>query len=152
MSLLRSLSPLILLLSFAFSTPAQAGAVNRTLLGGLAIDGYDSVAYHLEQRAVKGRREFRHDWNGATWQFANADHLQRFKAEPQRYAPQYGGYCAYAVAAKNELVDIDPEAFTLVDGKLYLNYSTSIRAQWESRRAQYITQGDRHWPALRDQN
>ena len=131
-----------------FSASASAATINKTLLGGLAVDGYDVVAYHSDHQALKGKREFRHDWNGATWQFASAAHLQQFKTDPARYAPQYGGYCAYAVAAKNELVDIDPEAFTIVDGKLYLNYSKKIQAQWEARRSDYIAQGDRHWPGL----
>lgn len=145
--------PLVVLLlsicaGFSISAAAAGPAVNKTLFGGLAIEGYDTVAYHVEQRPVKGQSAFRHSWNGASWQFASAANLKRFVAEPARYAPQYGGYCAYAVAAKNELVGIDPEAYTLVDGKLYLNYSKKIQAQWEADRAQFITQGDRNWPAL----
>ena len=150
MNIRTPLAVLLLSLCAGFSVSAAAAetAVNKSLFGGLAIDGYDTVAYHLEQRPVQGKSEFRHQWNGATWQFASAANLKRFAAEPARYAPQYGGYCAYAVAAKNELVGIDPDAYTLVDGKLYLNYSKKIRAQWEASRAQFITQGDRNWPAL----
>lgn len=127
---------------------AQAAAINTSTFGNLAVDGYDVVAYHTEHKAVKGQREFRQNWQGAIWQFASAAHQKQFAADPARYAPQYGGYCAYAVGAKNELVDIDPEAFTLVGDKLYLNYSKKVRTLWEADRAHYIEAGDHNWPAL----
>ncbi len=126
----------------------QAATLNTTTFGNLAVDGYDVVAYHTEHKAVKGQREFRETWQGAVWQFASAAHQKQFAANPARYAPQYGGYCAYAVGAKNELVDVDPEAFTLVGDKLYLNYSKKVQALWEAERAHYIEAGDRNWPAL----
>ncbi|MGH8445701.1 MAG: YHS domain-containing (seleno)protein [Solimonas sp.] len=130
---------------------AQAGSpINKSTFGDLAVDGYDVVAYQTNHRAVPGKREFQTDWQGAHWRFASAEHLKAFTSEPQRYAPQYGGYCAYAVAAKNDKVDIDPEAYTVLDGKLYLNYSKKVQAQWEADRAHYIEVGDRNWPALRD--
>lgn len=127
---------------------APAATLNTTTFGHLAVDGYDVVAYHTEHKAVKGLREFRQTWQGAIWQFASAAHQKQFAADPARYAPQYGGYCAYAVGAKNELVDIDPEAFTLVGDKLYLNYSKKVQTLWEADRTHYIEAGDRNWPAL----
>ena len=135
----------------AASTAAFAGSpINTTLFGKLAVDGYDVVAYQTDHKAVKGKAEFRYSWQDANWQFASADHLAAFKADPQRYAPQYGGYCAYAVAAKNDKVDIDPEAFTVLGNKLYLNYSKEIQAQWDADRTHFIELGDRNWPALRE--
>ena len=97
----------LLLLGSQTATAAEI-SVNKSLFGGLAIDGHDAVAYHLDHRAVKGQSQYRYPWHGAIWSFANAENLKRFSAEPARYAPQYGGYCAYAVAAKNERRDVDP--------------------------------------------
>ncbi|WP_020649701.1 YHS domain-containing (seleno)protein [Solimonas variicoloris] len=137
-----------LLLAGAALAAHAAPLINQSRFSHLAVDGYDVVAYQTEQRAVEGKAEFQTRWHDAHWRFASAAHLAAFKADPERYAPQYGGYCAYAVGAKNELVDIDPEAFTVVDGKLYLNYSPKIRAQWDADRARYIEAADRNWPAL----
>ena len=136
----------------AFSAGALAGSpINKTLLGGLAVDGYDVVAYQTDHRPVEGKRDFQTDWQDATWRFASAEHLKMFKADPERYAPQYGGYCAYGVGAKNYKVGIDPGAFTVIDGKLYLNYSKDVQTLWDADRAHFIQTADRNWPALRDQ-
>lgn len=129
---------------------AQADArINKSLFGALALDGYDAVAYQTEHRATPGKAAFTYRWQNANWRFTSAEHLNAFKAEPERYAPQYGGWCAYALGAKDELVDVDPEAFSVVDGKLYLNYSKAVRAQWEADRAALIEAADRHWHARR---
>lgn len=136
------------LATFGFNSAAHAGSpINTTTFGNLALDGYDAVAYQSDHKAEKGKSDFRTEWHGAKWQFATAGHLQAFKADPERYAPQYGGYCAYAVA-KNDLVDIDPEAFTVLDGKLYLNYSKDIQKKWNADRANYIEKADKNWPGL----
>ena len=133
----------------AASTSAHAGGpINTSLFGKLAVDGYDVVAYQTDHKAVKGKADFRYSWHDANWQFASAEHLAAFKADPQRYAPQYGGYCAYAVAAKNDKVDIDPQAFTVLGDKLYLNYSKDVQAKWNADRAALIEKADRNWPAL----
>jgi YHS domain-containing protein len=134
----------------AFCGAAHAAPLNTTIFGHLAVDGYDVVAYQTDHAAVKGKSDFRYEWQGAKWQFASAEHLKAFQADPERYAPQYGGYCAYAVADKR-LVDIDPEAFTVLDGKLYLNYSKDIQKKWDADRAHYIEKADRNWPGLSGQ-
>jgi len=144
---LRSHIAAIGLLVATVAGSAQAATINTTTFGHLADDGYDVVAYQTDHKAVKGSSSFRYDWNGATWQFASEEHRKAFIAMPEHYAPQYGGYCAFAVA-KNDLVDVDPEAFTVVDGKLYLNYSKKIQAQWEADRANFIQKADRNWPGL----
>jgi YHS domain-containing protein len=115
----------------------------------LAIKGYDPVAYFLENRPVEGLAEFEYDWQGATWRFANAEHRQRFIDDPQAYAPQYGGYCAYAVA-NGSTAGIDPTQFSVVDGKLYLNYSRRIQSRWLEDRAGYIASADEQWPEIRE--
>ena len=131
--------------------PGAAAAVDPVYSAGLldpvAIARADPVAYFTEGRHVPGDAEFEAEWNGATWSFASAAHRDAFLAEPARYAPQYGGYCAYAVAHGNT-VRIDPKAWSVVDGKLYLNYSRSIQEKWQAKRALFIVRADEIWPAL----
>lgn len=117
---------------------------------GLAIDGYDPVAYFTEQKPVKGSSEFRTDYHGATFQFASAAHREAFVAEPAKYAPQYGGFCAYGMAKGYKAV-IDPAAFTVVHEKLYLNYSESVRTRWLSDIPGYIQKADANWPEVQRQ-
>src|SRR5262245_43490248 len=96
---------------------------------GLAIQGYDVVAYFTDGRPVRGTEAFTHRWQNAEWRFTSAEHRDAFAASPERYAPQYGGFCAYGVA-QGYRVDIDPEAWRIVDGRLYLNYSQSVNRTW----------------------
>jgi YHS domain-containing protein len=121
--------------------------VNTGLFGHTAIKGYDPVAYFTDGKAEKGDDKFSYDWMGATWLFANRKDLDLFRQSPQRYAPQYGGYCAYAVAHK-DTAGIDPASFTVVGDKLYLNYSPDIKSQWEKQRDGFIRDADRNWPDL----
>jgi hypothetical protein len=113
--------------------------------GGVAIDGYDPVAYFTEQKPVKGSPEVQLVHRGSTFQFASDAHRQVFIADPGRFAPQYGGYCAYGMA-KGYKAKIDPAAFTVVDGKLFLNYNDAVRAQWLSDIPGYIRRADANWP------
>ena len=137
------------LLAFAVAGPAAAGGpVNTTWLGN-AIDGYDPVAYHLDGRPVEGSSDYEHEWMGATWRFASAEHRDLFAADPEAYAPAYGGYCAYGVALRNK-PSIDPEAWRIVDGRLYLNLSKDIQARWEQDIPGYIAKADAIWPEIVD--
>ena len=113
----------------------------------LAIEGSDPVAYFTQSRAVIGSAQFKHEWNGATWHFASAANRDKFAANPSQYAPQYGGYCAFAVS-RDYLAPIDPEAWKIHEGKLYLNYSKGVQAQWSRDITGNIAKGDRHWPAI----
>ena len=110
----------------------------------VAIKGYDTVAYFTEGMAVPGSPDFQYRWQDAIWYFASAGHLELFKAAPEKYAPQYGGYCAWAMAGGN-LANIDPGVFNLVDEKLYLNYSNGIQKKWLEARDEYIEQADEAW-------
>lgn len=116
----------------------------------LAIDGYDPVAYFTERKPVKGSPEFRSDFQGSTFQFASAAHRDTFAADPAKYAPQYGGFCAYGVA-KGSKAAIDPAAFTVVGNKLYLNYSETVHVQWLSDIPGYVEKADTNWPEVRKQ-
>ncbi len=123
--------------------PAQVFAVD-----GVAIRGTDPVAYFTEGKPVAGKKEFSHEWAGATWYFANADNRDTFLAEPDRYAPQYGGFCAWAVAAKGRLYSTQPGNWSIVGGKLYLNYSDGIQEIWDKDRQKFIMDGDKRWPQI----
>jgi YHS domain-containing protein len=132
-------------LAFAGAALAQKAPVYSDSSG--AIRGYDPVAYFTESRPVKGSREFTHRWNGATWRFASAENRERFAAEPEKYAPQYGGYCAYGVAS-GYAVKIEPDAWSVVDGRLYLNYDRSVQKSWQADVPGYIRKADANWPQV----
>ncbi|MFN7960500.1 MAG: YHS domain-containing (seleno)protein [Thermoanaerobaculia bacterium] len=121
--------------------------INKTTFGGVALQGYDPVAYFTDGKPVEGSKEFVFSWQGATWRFASADHRDAFAKEPEKYAPQYGGYCAYAVA-KGSTAGIDPQAWKIVDGKLYLNYNRKIQEEWLKNMASYIASADQNWPQI----
>ena len=114
---------------------------------GIAIDGSDAVAYFAGNGPVAGSAAHTVNWQGVTWQFATAENRDLFAADPVAYAPQYGGYCAYAVA-QGYTASTVPEAWSLVDGKLYLNFSLRIRRTWEKDIAGYIRAADANWPTL----
>ncbi|MFK7858440.1 MAG: YHS domain-containing (seleno)protein [Granulosicoccus sp.] len=108
---------------------------------GIAIRGYDTVAYFTQGAPVEGLESISTEWEGATWQFSTQEHLELFEAEPAKYAPQYGGYCAYGVA-QDGLVKIEPENWTIVDDKLYLNYDDKVQKLWEKDIAGFISSAD----------
>ena len=112
-----------------------------------AIRGYDPVAYFTDSKPVKGSDKFVHEWMGAKWKFASQDHLDKFKADPAKYAPQYGGYCAYGIAVGN-VVKIEPDQWSVVDGKLYLNYDDDVSKKWKKDPAGYIKKADSTFDAL----
>lgn len=120
--------------------------VFSTYLGG-AIRGYDPVAYHTEGKPVAGKRAHRVEWKGATWSFASAENKALFEGDPEKYAPRYGGYCAWAVS-QGYTASIDPDAWSIVEGKLYLNYSLGVRDQWSHDIPGNIAKGDVNWPKL----
>ena len=114
---------------------------------GIAIRGYDTVAYFTDGKPEKGSDDFTMDYEGATWKFSSQDHLDLFTADPDKYIPQYGGYCAYGVAVGN-LVKIEPELWTIVDDKLYLNYNKSLNGKWKKDIPGYIKKADAQFETL----
>lgn len=125
---------------------AIAGAVNQTWLGD-AIEGYDAVAYHTESRPVEGSADFEFDWMDATWLFASAENRELFAADPEKYAPAYGGFCAYGVSLGAK-PGIDPEAWKIVDGTLYLNLNPDIQSRWAKDIPGNIAKADKIWPTI----
>ena len=114
---------------------------------GVAIKGYDPVAYFVSSKAQKGKKEISHLHAGNTWQFTNETNKKAFIANPVAYIPQYGGHCAYA-ASKNSIAPVDPKAWEIRNNKLYLNYSIRIHRKWLPKAAANIVKGDANWPAL----
>jgi YHS domain-containing protein len=133
----------------AWSGPALAdGVVNTGYFGGVAINGYDPVAYFTENRAMKGSEKYTYDWLGTPWHFANDDHRELFRSDPVKYAPQYGGYCAGEVAGSGSTtVNIDPVSFKIIEGKLYLTYD-KVHTDGFGTDAAEIKKADANWPAL----
>ena len=126
---------------------ARQADVYTGIFSSLAVGGYDAVAYFKENRPVQGKAEFSTQYKGATWQFSSADNLAAFKANPTAYAPQYGGYCAWAVS-QGYTASANPNNWRIVDGKLYLNYNTEIQRRWEQDIAGHIRTANANWPRV----
>ena len=115
--------------------------------GQLALRGYDAVAYSTTGQPTQGSTNFEHRWNGAVWRFSTAANRDQFAKEPERYAPEFGGYCAYAVS-RGYTADGDPHAWRIVDGRLYLNYSKRVQRLWEEDVPGNIAKGRQKWPGV----
>ncbi|MEP1442636.1 MAG: YHS domain-containing (seleno)protein [Hyphomicrobiales bacterium] len=115
--------------------------------GGKAIRGYDPVAYFKVGKPVKGKGKFSTKWQGATWRFASQENLDAFKKSPKKFAPVYGGYCSWAMS-QGRIATTVPEAWDIVGGKLYLNFSLGIRRKWRTDIRGHIKQANRHWPKV----
>ena len=130
------------LLAFgALAAGAKAGEVNTGYSGDVAIDSYDPVAYFTDGKALRGSEAISYGWLGATWYFASDGHRRLFTASPRSYAPQYGGHCAEGVVQGEATVNIDPESWQIIDGKLYL----SAPAHFQDRVLD-VAAAERNWP------
>lgn len=130
-------------------TSAMAGdAIYTGFFSNKAVSGYDAVAYFTKGKPVKGKKQFTYTYKGANWLFSSQEHLDLFKQSPDKYAPQYGGFCAWAVGAKNARASADPEKWKIVDGKLYLNYDDGVQKKWLKDIPGFIAKGDTNWPTL----
>lgn len=135
-----------LLLGTAAPGADKAEAINKDRKG-LALSGYDAVAYFTSQQPTKGSEAFTHSWMGATWRFASAANRDLFAGAPERYAPQFGGYCAWAVS-NNYAAPIDPAAWKITGDKLYLNYNKQVQQQWQKDLDARIAAAEKNWPGL----
>lgn len=147
----RLLGILLVLVAGASGALAQRAEIyqsGREQFGAqLAVGGYDTVAYHVQRQAIVGNPAFRVSWKGAEWRFATAEHRDQFVKEPEKYAPQFGGYCAFAVAYGSTAAG-DPKLFTLAGGKLYLNLNDSVQATWQRDQANLIKRAEANWPKV----
>ncbi|OJV20547.1 MAG: YHS domain protein [Dyadobacter sp. 50-39] len=131
-----------------FAQTPEVRKKQYNLESGLAIQGYDPVAYFTMQKAVEGKKEFSANYNGVTYHFTSKANRDEFTQHPMRYEPQFGGWCAYAMGKKGEKVEVDPETFKVVDGKLYLFYNkyfNNTLKSWNQDEARLKTQADNHW-------
>ncbi|MFY7829243.1 MAG: YHS domain-containing (seleno)protein [Flectobacillus sp.] len=140
---------LFVLLLFLMSTSVQLLAQETDVFqkDGIAIRGYDPVAYFKQSKPVKGQETISYDWNGVKWLFSSEENKEDFKANPEKFAPQYGGYCAYGLS-ENHKSPTEPEAFTIVDDKLYLNYNLKVKELWKKDIPGRIKKANDFWPAL----
>jgi YHS domain-containing protein len=139
---------LALLLTLPITLPALAAPpINTGLISSVAIDGYDPVAWFTDGGPRKGSSAYTATWNGATWYFTTPAHRDLFQADPARYAPQYGGYCAWAMADGRK-AEIDPNAWKIVDGRLYLNYDADVQRKWAADIPGHIARADQHYARL----
>ncbi len=142
----------VIALLFAFAAAPAAAKEDPVYTGtfsSLAVSGHDPVAYFKQGKPVEGSSEHELEWNGATWRFSSAANLAAFEADPEAYAPQYGGYCAWAVS-QGYTASTDPTAWRIVDGKLYLNYSHGVQRRWEKDIPGNIAKADTNWPKVLD--
>jgi YHS domain-containing protein len=145
---MKEFTTVLFSLIFLSSSVAQSGETFTTKDG--AINGYDPVAYFTEGKATKGKKEFSTTWNGAQWLFSSENNLEAFKTAPEKYAPQYGGYCAYG-ASEGHKSPTQPDAFTIVNDKLYLNYNKNVKIEWNKNQNERIQAADQNWPTLKNQ-
>lgn len=143
---------LLLLLCSALSVFAQDDATRKKQFNlgktGLAIGGYDPVAYIVQQKAIEGKKEIAYTWKGVTYYFSSVANLSLFKASPEKYEPAYGGWCAYAMGNTGEKVEVDPETFKVVNGKTYLFYNfyfTNTLKSWNENEAALKVKADKNW-------
>ena len=128
----------------AEKAPVYTGAFSK-----VAVEGYDAVAYFTEGKPVKGDKDFATQYNGAEFRFSSQANLDAFTADPEKYAPQYGGYCAWAVS-QGYTAKGDAEHWRIVDGKLYLNYNAKVQRDWEADIPGFIQSANANWPNVLD--
>jgi YHS domain-containing protein len=129
------------------SAIAKDAVVYTGLFSKVAVSGYDPVAYFTDQKPIKGDAKFATSYKNVQWHFASADNRDKFMAAPERYAPQYGGYCAWAVA-QGSTASGDPQYWKIVNDKLYLNYDAQVQKKWETNNPVFIQQADKNWPTV----
>ena len=142
---MKSLS--ICLVALLLSAVTNAQNVKYYNTKGVAINGYDPVAYFLGKKAMAGTDSYSIDWSGSKWKFISQANLDSFKLAPEKYAPQYGGYCAYG-CSENHLAPTDPNAWTIVNNKLYLNYNLDVKKSWVKDTTNLIKIADVNFPVL----
>ncbi|MEP7317530.1 MAG: YHS domain-containing (seleno)protein [Panacibacter sp.] len=135
------------ILIISLNATAQKSAV--FVDNNVAIRGYDVVAYFKDNKPVKGKKELSYNWNNAAWYFSNKENLADFKAAPEKFAPQYGGYCAYGTSEGHK-APTQPDAFSIVNGRLYFNYNKDVQIMWLRDTTKLIEKADKNWQDIKD--
>jgi hypothetical protein len=141
----RVLVIVVALISICSAVSAQKSPVYAPK--GIALDGYDAVAFFTQGKPVKGSSDYALRWNGAQWLFADKADLESFKKAPEKYAPQYGGYCAYG-AAQGHKAPVEIDTWSVINNKLYLNYDQKVKSKWVKDEATYIESANKNWPLI----
>ncbi len=131
-----------------FSVNSHAESkISTSYFSSVAVSGYDTVAYFSEQKATKGDSDFSVKYQDATWHFSSKKNADLFSANPKKYAPQFGGYCAWAIS-QNHIAKSDPLAWKIIDNKLYLNYDFEVQAMWLKDPKKRIEMANKNWPSI----
>jgi YHS domain-containing protein len=136
---------------FTFSHALAIEPVYTGFFSSNAVGGYDTVSFFKNKKPTKGKSQFSTSYKGATWLFSSQDNLNAFKKNPDQYAPQYGGYCAWAISQGYDASG-SPKHYKIVDGKLYLNYNAGIQKKWMKNIPKHIASANKNWPNLVDAN
>lgn len=134
---------------FGANTANATDPVYTKLFSNVALGGYDAVSYFSQDGPIKGKKSYRYEYNGALWYFSTNNNKTTFIAAPERYAPQYGGHCAWAVS-QNYTASGDPKVWKIVDGRLYLNYNEDVAKDWLQDIPGFIRKANANWPAVLD--
>ena len=136
----------VLFFTYCSSTEKKGAEIFQK--DGAAIGGYDPVAFFTESKPVKGAANYNLQWKDATWRFASQANLDSFAKAPEKYAPQYGGYCAYGTADGHK-APTEADTWTVLNGKLYFNYNQEVKGMWDKDRPKYIAQADGNWENIK---
>jgi YHS domain-containing protein len=147
---MKNIQLLVVILLSGYGLFAQSSEIFSTEEG--ALRGYDPVAYFKTGVAVKGKKEFSLKQNKATWYFSSAENLAAFKSSPNKFTPQYGGYCAYGASdGEGHKAPTQPDAWKIIDGKLYFNYNKNVQSMWLKDTTNLIRRADANWPKIKNQ-
>lgn len=139
---ISGLVSLLALVTVAFASPVNVDS------NGIAIQGHDPVSYFTDGKPVKGSSDYSAEHNGAIYHFASMEHQEIFKANPDKYAPQYGGYCAYGLSYGSK-APVEVDKFSVVDGKLYLNFNGNIQSRWEKDISGHVSKANANWKKIK---
>lgn len=157
LTILNEVTPMKKLLCFFMLLFSQSSLAADPIYTGFfsnkAVGGYDTVDYFREGKLatdnpLKGKDNYVMSYMGADWYFSSQENLDSFSKNPTKYVPQYGGFCAWAISEKNDRASGDPLQWTIVKGKLYLNYDAEVKGWWEKNIPLFITKADKNWPSL----
>lgn len=149
-SMFLVLAALLILGLFLLSCSRESDLSANIIPQTNAISGYDPVAYFTEAKPVPGQEDFSYVWNDAKWLFSSKENMELFQEAPERYAPQYNGYCAFALS-RNDFVNVNPESWAIVDEKLYFTFNHDIKNAWLQDKRNYIAKANRNWKLRIDQ-
>jgi YHS domain-containing protein len=145
----RALITMIAFIALISTVSAQKSAIYAP--DGIALNGYDAVAFFTQAKPVKGSSDYSFKWDGASWLFSTKANLESFKHSPEKYAPQYGGYCAYGTAQGHK-APTQADTWTIVNDKLYFNYNMKVKELWNKNRSAFIDSANNNWVLLKDKD